>query len=63
MIGSSIVGAMETSLLGMQAARVMVMPLLALIETGKQAGQHFLSCDDLRSIIRQMPNCRGYNSD
>jgi len=47
----------------MQAARVMVMPLLALIETGKQAGQHFLSCDDLRSIIKEMPNPRGYNSD
>ncbi len=54
MIGSSIVGAMETSLLGIQAARVMVMPLLALIETGKQADPHFLSCDDLRSIIREM---------
>lgn len=63
MIGSSIVGAMETSLLGIQAARVMVMPLLALVETGKQAAQHFLSCDDLRSIIREMPNSRGHDSD
>lgn len=63
MIGSSIVGAMETSLLGIQAARVLVMPLLALVESGKQAGQHFLSCDDLRNIIREMPGPRAYNPD
>jgi len=58
MIGSSIVGAMETSLLGIQATRVMVMPLLALFQAAKEAGQQFLSCDDLRAIIRAMPSAR-----
>ena len=58
MIGSSIVGAMEASLLGIQATRVVVMPLLALFQTGKEAGQQFLSCDELRAIIRAMPSAR-----
>lgn len=62
MIGSSIVSAMETSLLGIQATRVMVMPLLALFQAGKEAGQQLLSCDDLRAIIRAMPSARGQGS-
>jgi hypothetical protein len=60
MICWSIVGAMETSLLGLQATMVMVMPLLALVETGKAAGQQFLSCDDLRTI-REMPGAREHD--
>jgi hypothetical protein len=42
---------METSLLTLQAAKVMVLPLLALIEGGKAArpDSDFLSCDDLRA--------------
>jgi hypothetical protein len=38
----------------------MVMPLLALVETGKTAGQQFLSCDDLRTI-REMPGAREHD--
>ena len=59
MIGASIVVAMETSLLSVQATRVMVMPLLALVETGKTARADSLSCDHLRAIIRELPKCAG----
>lgn len=54
MIGTLIVAAMETSLLTIQATKVMVMPSLALIEARKAArsDSDFLSCDDLRAIIR-----------
>jgi hypothetical protein len=52
MIGTSIVAAMETSFLTLQATKVVVMPLLALIEGGKAAQPDLLSCDDLRAIIR-----------
>jgi hypothetical protein len=57
MIGAAIVGAMETSLLSIQATRVMVMPLLALVGSGKTARADSLSCDDLRAIIRELPKC------
>ncbi len=57
MIGSSIVGAMETLLLGIQATRVMVMPVLALVESGKAARLEFFTCDELRTIIREVPKC------
>jgi hypothetical protein len=57
MIGASIVVAMETSLLSVQATRVMVMPLLALVESGKTSRADSLSCDDLRAIIRELPKC------
>jgi hypothetical protein len=59
MIGMSIVAAMEASLLTIQATKVMVMPLLALIDGGKAgpSGSEFLSCDDLRTIIRKRSSC------
>jgi hypothetical protein len=57
MIGASIVVAMETSLLSVQATRVMVMPLLALVESGKTARADSLSCHELRAIIRELPKC------
>jgi hypothetical protein len=47
MIGNLIVAAMETSLLALQATRVVVMPFLDLVEAGKAARQNYLSCDDL----------------
>jgi hypothetical protein len=56
---------METSLLTLQAAKVMVRPLLALIEGGKAArpDSDFLSCDDLRALIPEATksnlSCRG----
>jgi hypothetical protein len=55
MTGTLIVAAVETSLLTLQATKVMVMPLLALIEGGKAArpDSDFLSCDDLRALIRK----------
>jgi hypothetical protein len=58
MIGTLIVAAMETSLLTIQAAKVMVMPLLVLIEGGKAGWpvSDFSSCDDLRAIIRKQPS-------
>lgn len=56
MLGTSIVIAMETSLLTLQASKVVVMPLLSLIEGGKASGRSHLSCDDLRSIIRMQPD-------
>jgi hypothetical protein len=58
MTGTLIVAAMETSLLTLQATKVMVMPLLALIESGKAArpDSNFLSCDDLRTLIRKRPS-------
>jgi len=59
MIGGSIVVAMETALLSVQATRVMVLPLLALVESGKRAPPDLLSCDDLRSIIRELTKCAG----
>jgi hypothetical protein len=54
MIGASIVAAMETSLLAVQATRVMVMPSLALVESGKAAWLDYFSPEDLRAIIRQL---------
>ena len=56
MIGTLIVIAMETSLLTLQASKVIVMPLLTLIEGGKASGLPPLGCDDLRSIIRKQPD-------
>jgi hypothetical protein len=58
MTGTLIVAAMETSLLTLQATKVMVMPLLALIDGGKAARPYadFLSCDDLRALIRELPS-------
>jgi hypothetical protein len=47
MIGTSIVAAMETSLLAVQATRVMVMPSLAIVECGKAAWQDYFTGDDL----------------
>jgi hypothetical protein len=41
MIDTSIVPAMETSLLAVQATKVMVMPSLALVESRKQRGRLF----------------------
>jgi hypothetical protein len=58
MTGTFIVAAMETSLLTLQATRVIMMPLLSLIEGGKAARPYadFLSCDDLRALIRELPS-------
>jgi hypothetical protein len=60
MTGTSIVAAMEASLLTIQATKVMVMPLLALIDSAKVGRQasDFLSCDDLRAIIRKQSGCQ-----
>ena len=46
---------MEASLLTIEATKVMVMPLLALIDSAKvgRPASDFLSCDDLRAIIRK----------
>jgi hypothetical protein len=57
MIGSSIVAVMETTLIAMQAVRVMVLPFVVLLEDGSaNHSAEFLpdfSSDDLRTIIRE----------
>jgi hypothetical protein len=52
MVGTSIVAAMETSLLCLQATRVIVMPILALIESTKADRQDFSSCHEPCAVVQ-----------